>query len=143
MSLFDIVDLIEIKLYYKYVSFNGSKKIHIIDDSKAEEILKDPEKEKEIECLVTKWSMMNWKEQNDILSASTLPTGPSGEKQFNFLVYRDAVVKRCLKEWDITVNQKPVPITKDAIDKLPGNIVFALYKKFEKVIDYSEDDLGN
>lgn len=143
MSLLDSVNLIEIKLYYKYASFNGSKKIVILEDSVAEELLKNPEKEKEIECLTTKWSMMSWKEQNDILSSSSQPTGPNGEKQFNFLIYRDSVVKRCLKEWDITVNQKPVPVSPNAIDQLPGNVVGALFQKFEKVVDYTEEDLGN
>lgn len=143
MSLLDSVNLIEIKLYYKYVSFSGSKKIVVVENSVAEESLKDPEKGKEIECLTTKWNMMSWKEQNDILSSSSQPTGPNGEKQFNFLVYRDSVVKKCLKEWDITVNQKPVPVSINAIDQLPGNIVGSLFQKFEKIVDYTEEELGN
>lgn len=143
MSLLDSDNFIEIALYYKYISFNGCKKVIVLEDVKAEELLKDKEKAKEVESITTKWSLMSWREQNEILNASSQPTGPNGEKQFNFLIYRDFIVKKCLKEWNITLNEKPVPVTKEAIDRLPGNIVSALYQKFEKVIDYTEEELGN
>lgn len=143
MSLLDSDNFIEITLYYKYISFNGCKKVVVLEDVKAEELLKDKEKAKEVESITTKWSLMSWREQNEILNASSQPTGPNGEKQFNFLIYRDFIVKKCLKEWNITLNEKPVPVTKEAIDRLPGNIVSALYQKFEKVIDYTEEELGN
>jgi hypothetical protein len=67
----------------------------------------------------------------------------TGERQFNFLAYRDAMIKRCLKEWNITVNEKPVPVTSEAIDSLPGSIVANLYQQFENLIDYTEKELGN
>jgi len=144
MSLLDSLDLMEIKLYYKYVKVGNGRKLVILDDKKAEEMLTDEEKAKEVEVLETQWAMLNWKEQNEVMNASSQAVDPTtGEKQFNFLVYRDAIIKRCLKEWNLTMNEKPVPVTPGAIDKLPGPVVVDIYQKFEKYIEFSEEELGN
>lgn len=143
MSLFDVQNLIEIKLYYKYSAVMGTKKLFILDDDKAKELLNDPEKGKDVECMTTKWKVVSWKEQNEVMDIASKGVGPGGERQFNFLAYRDAMIKRCLKEWDLTHNQKPVPVTSEAIDSLPGPVVVDLYQKFEKVLDYTEDELKN
>jgi len=144
MSLLDSFDLMEIKLYYKYVKVGNGRKLVILDDSKAEEMLKDEEKSKEIEVLETHWAMLNWKEQNEVMSASSKVVDPmTGEKQFNFLVYRDAIIKKCLKQWNITVNEQAVPVTPDAIDQLPGPVVVNIYEKFDKYIEFSEEEMGN
>ena len=58
-------------------------------------------------------------------------------------LYRDSLVKKCLKEWNLTMQGNAVPVSPDNIDKLPGNIVSELYRKFEKIITYTEDELGN
>ena len=144
MSLLDSLDLIEIKLYYKYIKAGNSKKLFILENSKAEEMLKDEEKAKEIEVLETQWSMLNWKEQNEVMSASSSTVNQmTGEKQFNFLAYLDAVVKRCLKSWNIKVNDQVVPVAPDTIDSLPGPVVINLYQQYEKYIEFSEEELGN
>jgi predicted hydrolase (HD superfamily) len=144
MSLLDNQDLMEIKLYYKYAKVGNGKKLVILEDNKAEEMLKDEEKSKEVEVLETHWAMLNWKEQNEVMNASSQAVDPmTGEKQFNFLVYRDAIIKRCLKQWNLTMNEKPVPVSAQAIDKLPGPVVVEIYQKFEKYIEFTEEELGN
>lgn len=146
MSLLDNQDLVEIFIYYKYVKENGIKRLVILEDSKADNILKNgSDEEKElIDILKTKWSSLTWKEQNDITNSSSQTINhQTGEKQFNFVSYRDAVVKKCLKEWNLTINEKPIPVTPDAIDKLPGSIVINLYQKFEAIVDYTDKELGN
>lgn len=143
MSLLDAQNLIEIKLYYKYADIKGTKKLVILSDEKAEELLKDEDEAKIIESITTKWKIVSWKEQNEVMDLSSKGVGPKGDRQFNFLVYRDAMVKRCLKEWDLTINQRPVPVTQEAIDNLPGPVVVDLYQKFEKVLDYTEEELKN
>jgi hypothetical protein len=144
MSLLDNHDLMEIKLYYKYAKIGNGKKLIILEDSKAEELLKDEEKAKEVEVLETQWSMLNWKEQNEVMNAASKATDPmTGEKQFNFLVYRDAIIKRCLKTWNLTMNEKPVPVAPEAIDQLPGPVVVNIYQKFEKYIEFTEEEMGN
>lgn len=143
MSLLDNVDLVEIKLYYKHVNVENGKKLIILDNNKAEEMLKNEEEKDGIEVLKTNWSILNWKEQNEIMNASSQTVDPmTGEKQFNFLIYRDSMIKKCLKEWNIMVNEKPVPVTSDAIDKLPSIVVSNIYQKFEKYIEFEEEELG-
>lgn len=143
MSLFDQTrSFYEIKLYYKFAELSGgNKKLVILDDDKAEKMMEDGDRD--IEVLVTQWASLNWREQNEVAQLSARPTGPQGQKEFSYVVYRDSIVKRCLKQWDITMNEKPVPVTPDAIDNLPGDVVAKLYSKFEKILDYTEDELKN
>jgi hypothetical protein len=144
MSLLDSPTLAEIELYYKYATVNNGKKLVILDDEKAKALLEDEEKGKEVEVLKTKWNPMTWKEQNEVMNLASQSVNPqTGERTFNFLAYRDAIIKRCLKEWNITMNEKPVPVSPASIDKLPGAVVANLYAKFERLLDYTEEELGN
>ena len=144
MSLLDNLDLIHINLYYKYIKVGSGKKLVIMDDKKAEEMLKDEEKKVGIEVLETQWSMLNWKEQNEVMNASSRATDPAtGEKQFDFLIYRDAVVKRCLRSWNLTAMEQPIPVSPEAIDQLPGPVVVDIYQKFERLVEFTEEELGN
>jgi len=168
MSLFD-VDFIEIDIYYRYSKVGGSKKIVIIDPDKAKMVLEGKEEEvkeepkakiddkvkevkevktklvkEDIKVLKTKWTSLTWKAENDISNSSgRVINQKTGERQFDYILYRDSVVKKCLKEWDIKVGDQIAPITPEAIDQLPGVIVMALYREFEKITVYSEEDLGN
>jgi len=101
MSLLDgSTELISIKLYYKYANTKVGKRLVILEEDKAIELLKDEKKAKEVEILETGWSMITWKEQNEIMELSYKKTNPQTmEKQFDFISYRDAIVKRCLKTW--------------------------------------------
>ena len=87
---------------------------------------------------------MNWKEQNEVMSASSKDIDTAtGDASFDFVAYRDSIIKRCLKTWNITVNEKPVPVTSENIDLLPSSIVSALYQKFDSIVSYSDEELGN
>ncbi|MEQ9716109.1 MAG: hypothetical protein ABGF52_11330 [Candidatus Asgardarchaeum sp.] len=144
MSLLDDQNLIEIKLYYKYSVVGSGKRLVILEDKKVQELLNDPAQSDSVETLETNWSLLTWKEQNEVMNLSSQAVNQqTGERQFNFLAYRDAIIKRCLRNWNITINEKPVPVSPDAIDKLPGPVVTSLYQKFESLIDYSEKELGN
>ena len=143
MSLLDFQNLIEIKMYYKFSEVMGTKKLEILEDDKVKEILSDSEKSKDVESITTRWKVVSWKEQNEVMDLASRGVGPGGDRQFNFLVYRDAMIKRCLKEWDLTQNEKPVPVTPEAIDSLPGPVVVDLYQKFERVLDYTDEELKN
>lgn len=146
MSLLDQNDLIEINLYYKYADVGTGKRLVILTDKKGKALQNDPdeEKSKSVEVLETKWSLLTWKEQNEVMNLSSQMINPqTGERQFNFLAYRDAIIKRCLKQWNITINEKPTPVNPESIDALPGPVVTNLYQQFETLIDYTEKELGN
>jgi len=146
MSLLDQSSFIEINLHYKYVKVGTGNRLVILTKEKAEEQLasEDEEVSKIVETLESKWSLLTWKEQNEVMNLSSQMVNPqTGERQFNFLAYRDAIIKRCLKEWNITINEKPIPVTPEAIDALPGPVVTNLYQQFEALLDYTEQELGN
>ncbi len=146
MSLLDQSSFIEINLYYKYVKAGTGERLVILTKEKADEQLasEDEEVSKIVKTLETKWSLLTWKEQNEVMNLSSQMINPqTGERQFNFLAYRDAIIKRCLKEWNITMNEKPVPVTHEAIDSLPGPVVTNLYQQFEAMLDYTEPESGN
>ena len=143
MSLFD-ENLIEIKLYYTFIERANSKIVKVLDDAEAEKMLADEEKKSKVEALTTRWSIMSWSEQNASVNFAYSKTNErTGEKIFDHVAYRDVIIKSCLKQWDILVNGQPVPVTPEGINKLPGDIVMGLYSKYEKVLDYTEDDLKN
>ena len=143
MSLFD-ENLVEIKLYYTFKEKNNSKFLVILKDDKAQEMLKDEAQKDKVEVLKTKWSVMSWKEQNNSVEYAYSKTNVStGEKVFDHILYRDSIIKSCLRAWDIVANEQPIPVTPEAIDRLPGEVVMSLYSKYEKVLDYTEDELGN
>ena len=107
-------------------------------------MLKDESKKDSVESLTTKWSVMSWKEQNSVVeSAYSKSNAMTGEKVFNHIIYRDKIIKSCLKQWDIVVKGQGVPVTPQAIDSLPGDIVIELYSNYEKLLDYTDDELGN
>lgn len=141
MSLFD-ENLVEIKLYYTFREKNNSKILKVLKKEKAEEMLKD-EKNK-VELLITQWSVMNWREQNISVDRAYSKSNPmNGEKVFDHIAYRDTIIKSCLKQWDIVIEGKPIPVTPEAIDKLPGDVVMALYAQYESLLDYTEEEMGN
>jgi hypothetical protein len=146
MSLLDQSDAIEINLYYKYASVGSGKRLVILTEEMGKKQLasEDEEVSKEIEILETKWDLLTWKEQNEVMNLSSQMINPqTGERQFNFLAYRDAIIKRCLKSWNITMNEKPIPVSGEAIDALPGPVVTNLYQQFETLLDYTESELKN
>jgi hypothetical protein len=41
------------------------------------------------------------------------------------------------------MNEKPVPVSPEAIDSLPGPVVTNLYQQFETLLEYTETELKN
>ena len=144
MSLLGGNDSITVKMYYKYVDTKSGKQLLIIEDEKALKMLEDEKKAKTVDTLETKWEMLTWKEQNVVstLSKSSETDPITGEKGFDYVKYRDSIVKKCLKSWNITEGEQVVPVTPDAIDKLPAPVVLDLFSKFNACMDFSEEELG-
>ena len=143
MSLFD-ANLIEIKLYYTFKKKGNSQILIVLDDEKAQKMLEDEKTATEVNTLVTQWSIMNWSEQNNsVRIAYNRINEMTGEKIFDHIGYRDSIIKSCLKAWDILIDGQPAHVTPEAIDSLPGDIVISLFDKYEKMLNYSEDELKN
>jgi hypothetical protein len=142
MSLLDseATALLDIHVYYIQKSIEEGKKLIILDDKKAEEL---KEKE-EVQVLHTKWRPLLWIEHNEVSEKASNSTNlQTGEREFNFVAYRDAIVKKCLKEWDIKTSEgQDVPVTPENINRLPASVIATLYRKFESAIEYNENELG-
>ena len=144
MSLLGAVDLIVIRIYYEFKKIGEDKKLIILEDKKAQELLSNPTTAARVEVLETKWSSLRWKDQNDIMSEANKNIDTiSGERQFDFIVYRDNIIKRSLKSWNIKEDDKEVPVTAMNIDMLPASIVVRLYDKYNSVVSYTEDESKN
>ena len=144
MSLIDENNelLVEIELYYKFKKIENGKKLIIIEDKKAKKLIE--EGNKGIEKITTKWRILNWQEHNEVSNRATqVIDQTTGQRQFSIILYRDTVIKKCLKEWDLTINEKKAPVTPELIDRLPGPVIMELYNKFEGVMDYTEEEVKN
>lgn len=140
MSLLDFPILIPITVYYK----KNKNKIIIIEDSEAEEILKDPQKAQSIQKIETRWSVLNWRENNQVMESAYQVVNPqAGTRVYNFVSHRDAIIKRALKEWDQTINGQPVPVTPDLIDQIDADIILGLYDKYQKLTEESKEEEKN
>jgi hypothetical protein len=139
MSLFD-TDLLYISLYYKTVVEGKNKRIVIYDDEKGENLFKDSENG--VEIIETEWKNISWEDNNQIVEYSTEKGEDGISRGINLAKYRDAVIKRCLKKWNLTYKDQPVPVNNETINKLPLSVLTKLFQKFEKMSDYSDNDLG-
>jgi hypothetical protein len=128
--------VVEIKVYYREVEVKpGFIKIVALTDEDVDKLTKDDKVTKKIQCLTTKWKILNWKEQNDLTGRSTLNNDFSGNQSFAWWVFRDLKLKKCLVGWDmIDENNVPIPLNEENIDSLPGEIVSALYNKYDSVM---------
>jgi len=144
MSLLD-VNYVDIKIYYRVHKKGKAKRIEVIFKEKAEEMIKDPEKGKDIEVLETKWaSSLTWKEEKEI-SKKAIEFDPITQKNtINTVEYRDGVIKSCLKDWNLVDDEgKKIPLINKNIDSLPSDIVFVLYSEYDEIINYSEEEAKN
>jgi len=142
----DSNSLIHVALYYQIKkSKRGGKSVVIIPDEQAQKMLEDVDKKQEVHVLNTRWKQIAWGEQNEILDRASVPV-PMGEdgvdKVLNPYIYRDMRIKLALREWDLVSDDgRPVPLTPDAINHLPTQVVLELYKRYEESTRYSEDEL--
>lgn len=142
MSIFDSNN-VEIKVFYTYKKKNNSELLFVLSDEQVEKMMKNADTEKQVFCLTTEWSLLTWSEQNNAVNLAYQNLNPKGERFFDHVAYRDAIIKAGLKKWDAKVNDQIVPVTPEAIDKLPSDLVISLYSKYEKFLYYTDEELGN
>ena len=142
MSLLNSIGLVTIDLYYKIEEKKGVEKILIVADSKAEELIKNGDTS--IEKISTKWKTLNFEEHNIVMEQSfSRANEKTGAREFSWARYRDMIVKTCLKQWDIVENGKEIPVTPENINSLPPHIVFALFRRFDDLTSYTDEEWGN
>lgn len=133
--------LIDIKLHYIAKKHDkGGLKLKVLSVEEGEKLIE--EGDEDVQVLNTKWKIGNWQEQNIIASECNRINPMSGQSEFDFFRYRDIRVKRCLISWDLKFNDEVLPVTEEYIDRLPAQIVAALFDRYEKSDGFSEEDQG-
>ena len=149
------IQKVEVKLYYKEIVKNGYQKIIIVQDEGVDELLKaqeekikekkdDGEKitdeDKPIKVLSTYWKTLSWGEQNNITKQSEVQS-PDGVQSVDYFRFRDLRIKKCLVDWDILDDKgNKVPVSSQAIDMLPSDVVMALLLKYDLIVGIDEQE---
>lgn len=136
-------DLFEIKV--KYVRVTLKSKLPAIL------VLKTEEQEKKyaskMQVLTTQWQQPNWREHNELHSDSMVTDSVTGVQRANYNLYRQLVLERFMKLWDVTEDRDgkpcPVELTPDNIHKLDPAIANALYEQWQSRVNADEEDVGN
>ena len=82
--------LVDIRLHYLHKETKyGSKQLIILEDEKAEEMLQDEERAKQVEILNTRWASLSWAEQNDLMrkTQGSVATGEAATPSFDWIAY--------------------------------------------------------
>ena len=140
-------ELVDVPMYYTYkeVANTGAKRLVILEDDKAIDMLEDEEKKDGIKILNTKWQSLTWKENNDLMKKTGTTNPTTGSPDIDFASFQDLRVKTCLKWWDLKAKEEdtqPLPVSADAIDKLNANVVRALLDKFDTINSVEDEEMG-
>lgn len=133
-KLFPIdVKYIEVKMR------NGAEGVFIIEDEATEKKHGD-----KVKTLKTQWVQPNWKENNDIIRGASITDMQTGNKSVDLHLYRNLVLERFLKAWDIADDAGvAIPISKEKVMSLDFNIARALADSFINRNIPTEEELGN
>jgi len=162
LELVDKSKLINVKIYYQIKKINNIEQLVVMKDEvekliEANKNTLEGKEEKEedikdkldIKTLETKWSLLNWQDKNDILEQSYSVADPvTGMTQFGFFKYRQVVVQKALKSWNIesvdnSGNKYSVPVNPQNISNLNSTLGLALYEKYNSLTNYTDLALGN
>jgi len=136
--------LVKITLHYRTKDINGFQKVIIIEDEKAEEMLKDEKRKEEVNIFNTWWKILSWKDSNNITNNSKVQGKDAVPGELDFYRFRDLRIKMCMKKWDLKDDDGvDLPLTPDLVNKLPVDIILYLSNKYEQVIGIDEEELGN
>jgi len=133
---------INIVVYYTFKDFYNNKKIIILEDEEAKKMLKDDSAKQDVFTLNTSWEPLSWTTRNQLLK-DTSRVDESGHLSVDNIRYREAVVKKCLKEWDYVENSKKIPLTEDVIGRVNADIIECAFRKYEEFNYFSGEVRGN
>jgi len=130
-------DLIEVVLYHKksghrYIAYTQKE----FNDAK----LKDEEKTKNSKLNVKMFSL-TWGMYNALQEEAMVDNG-SGDRQFNFKVYKENRLRKLIKEWDAKKDDKPVPVNEKSLSMLSPSIAEAILRAYDEESMLSDDEEG-
>jgi len=133
-------ELVTLTLYYKVKTNRYNvRQYKILEEDEGKNLL--AKGEKDVDVLVTKWSIPKWKTNSHIMRSSTFYNPTDGTNRVDFSKYQENVFKTCLKEWDIVDESNTlIPVNQDTIGSLPPIIASALLDKYDKCLAIEDDE---
>jgi len=139
MSIFiEDTELIDIKVYYKKSGHNYKA----YTDSELKDLKLKEETRKKYQCLNLKMKPMTWALFNDFQDKAMVES-PSGERYFNFKVYKENKIKELVREWDAKKDDKPAQVDPNALSKLAPAIAETILRAYDEVSLLDEDEEKN
>jgi len=122
----------------------GIKRLTVLEEEKAKKIMSDPKHN--VQVLNTKWKLASWEDQNKMMKQCQMTNDTTGQTEIDWGKYRDMRIKSLLVGWDITLGEndekEKVAVTPEYIDKLPADLVLALYEKYNEMTQITDDEMG-
>jgi len=155
MSLLNKNSTVDIPLYYQEKpTATGFTRIIVLEDEKGKSLLEKQEQDikqgKKVEddvsvhVLNTKWKTLSWKDQNEVTKKSMIYSQVEDRQDIDLFMFRDARLKTCLKSWDLKDEfNNVVPVSKEIIDELPADVVFALITKYDRITSLTPEEEKN
>lgn len=130
-------ELIDVSIYYKKA---GHRYIAYTKKDFKDARLNDEEKSK-YSKLTVKMSQLTWGMYNSLQEDAMVDSG-SGDRQFNFKIYKENRLRRLIKEWDAKQDNKPVPVNEKSISMLSPIIAETILKGYDEEEMLSEEEEG-
>lgn len=145
MSVFVPNERFEIIIKYLDVkSKSGLTRCKVIDEAKKEDkAILDKHKDK-VKELHTSWELANFKQMYETSKQCHKFDFDSGRKELDWLSYKAQIIETYMKGWDASDDSgKPVPCTKENIEKLDPDVANGLIDAFFNKTSITEEELGN
>jgi hypothetical protein len=108
----------------------GATRVVILSDDDAKRMLEDPAKKAEVKILNTRWRLSRWREENDLMLRIQRPNPITNQMEPDWSAYRDLRIKMFMADWDLEANGQRVPVTPEAVDRLPPEVALELYTRY-------------
>ena len=131
-------DLINIKIYYKKDQY-----LYIAHSEKEFADLEIEEEKNTFKEVNVKMKELTWGLFNTLQEEAMVDVG-SGERSFNFKIYKENRLKKLIKEWDAKdAEEKPVPVSDKNIASLAPPIAETILRAYDETSFVTEGEEKN
>ncbi|MFA5312400.1 MAG: hypothetical protein WC375_03650 [Methanomassiliicoccales archaeon] len=99
------------------------------------------EDKKKYQCLTVQMLVLDWGLYNELQESAMIPDEATGERRFNYKVYKEHRIQRLIKEWDAKdAKGNLVPVNESNLRKLSPNIAEAILGEYDTQAYMSENE---
>ena len=134
-------DTIDFSIYYKKVL--KDRRLYIAYTESEFKLLPE-EEQKGCDTLSLKMKELTWGMYNDLQEEAMADTNGSGDRQFNFKIYKENRLLTLLSGWSAKdKDDKPVPINNKAVSHLSPTIAETILRAYDEVSFVTEEKEKN